>query len=75
VKALRASLREETHAAWMEAIKRLVHGYSENRNARRAFRRGSAENRIVESYEGRGWGDATERDLIEDLTNIYGSHL
>jgi hypothetical protein len=75
VKVSKACSGAEAHAVWTETIKRLVHRYLENRNTRRAFRRGGAENRIVALYEGRGWSDATERDLIGDLTNIYGSHL
>ena len=47
----------------------------EHRNKRRALRRGSAENKIVAPYEGRRWCDATERELIGDITNSHGSHL
>jgi hypothetical protein len=56
-------------------IKRLIHRYLEGRNKLRAFRRGSSEGRIVARYEGRRWCDATERELIGDITNIHGSHL
>src|SRR5262249_13758297 len=41
----------------------------EHRNKRRALRRGSAQNKIVAPYEGRRWCDATERELIGDITN------
>jgi len=47
----------------------------EHRNTRRALRRGSAKNKIVAPYEGRRWCDATERELIGDITNSHGSHL
>ncbi len=36
-------------------------------------RRGCAENKMVAPYEGRRWCDATERELIGDITN--GSRL
>jgi hypothetical protein len=29
----------------------------------------------VAPYEGRRWCDATERELIGDITNSHGSHL
>jgi hypothetical protein len=74
VKVLKACSGEETHAVWTETIKRVVHRYLQDRNTRRAFRLGSAENKIVALYEGRCWCDATERELVDDITNIYGSH-
>jgi hypothetical protein len=75
VKALRACSGEETHIVWTETIKRLIHGYLDDRRKRRAFRHGGAENKLAAPYEGRGWCDATERELIGDITNIHGSHL
>jgi glutathione S-transferase len=75
MKVLQACSGEETHAVWTGTIKRLIHRYLEDRNKRRAFRRGSSENRIVARYEGRRWCDATERELIGDITNRHGSHL
>lgn len=75
MKMLQAYAGEETHAAWPGTIKRLIHRYLEHRNKRRALRRGSAENKIASPYEGRRWCDATERELIDDITNIHGSHL
>jgi hypothetical protein len=75
MKVLQACSGEETHAVWSGTIKRLIHRYLEDRNKRRAFRRGSSENKIVALYEGRRWCDATERELIGDITNIRGSHL
>jgi len=36
-------------------------------------RRGCAENKTVPPYEGRRWCDATERELIGDITS--GRHL
>jgi glutathione S-transferase len=75
MKVLQACSGEETHAVWTGTIKRLIHRYLEDRNKRRAFWRGSSENRIVERYEGRRWCDATQRELIDDITNIHGSHL
>jgi hypothetical protein len=57
------------------AIKRLIHRYLERRKKRRALRLGGAENEIVAPYEGRRWCDATERELIGDITNIHGSHV
>jgi len=66
---------EETHTVWTGTIKRLIHRYLEHRNKRRALRRGCAENRIMAPYEGRRWCDATERELIDDITNTHGSHL
>jgi hypothetical protein len=65
----------KTHAVWAGTIKLLIHRYLEHRNKRRALRRGSAENKIVSPYEGRRWCDATERELIGDITNIHSSHL
>ena len=38
-------------------------------------RRGCAENKIVAPYEGRRWCDATERELICDITNGRSSHF
>ena len=75
MKVLRACGGEETHATWTGTIRRLIHRYLEHRNKRRALRRGSAENKIVAPYEGRRWCDATERELIGDITNIHSSHL
>lgn len=65
----------QSHTVRTGTIKRLIHCYLEDRNKRRAFRHDSAENKIVALYEGRRWCDATERELIGDITNIHGSHL
>jgi hypothetical protein len=51
------------------------HGYFEQRNKRRALRRGSAENKIASPSEGRRWCDATERELIGEITSSHGSRL
>ena len=75
MKALQARSGEETHAVWTGTIKRLIRRYFEHRNKRRALRRDSAENKIAATYEGRRWCDATERELIGDITNSHGSHL
>jgi hypothetical protein len=75
MKAQQARAGEETYAVWMGTIKRLIHRYLGHRNKRRALQRGSTENRIALPYEGRGWCDATERELIDDITNTHGSHL
>jgi hypothetical protein len=56
-------------------IKRLIHRYFEHRNERRALRLVSTENKIVATYEGRRWCDATERELIGDIANIHECHL
>jgi len=53
----------------------MTNRYLEHRNKRRVFRRRSAENKIVAPYEGRRWCDATERELIGDITNSHSSHL
>ena len=73
MKVLQACSGEET--VWTGTIKRLIRRYFEYRNKRRALRLGGAENRIVATYEGRRWCDATERELIGDITNRHGSHL
>ena len=75
MKVLQACAGEETHPVRMGTIKRLIHRYLEHRNRRRALRRASAENTIESPCEGRRWCDATERELIGDITNIHGSHL
>jgi hypothetical protein len=82
MKVLHACSSEETHTVGTGTIKRLIHRYLEHRNKRRVFRRGSAENKIVAPYEeivapyeGRRWCDATERELIGDITNSHSSHL
>jgi hypothetical protein len=75
MKVLQACLGDETYTAWTGTIKRLIHRYLVHRNKRRALRRGSEENKIVAPYEGRRWCDATERELIGDITNSHGSHL
>jgi hypothetical protein len=75
MKALQACAGGETRTMWMGAIKRLIHRFLEHRNKQRALWHSSAENLIVSTYEGRCWCDATERELIGDITNIYGSHL
>ena len=72
---LHACSGKKTHTVWMGTIKRLTHRYLEHRNKRRELRVGSAENDIVARYEGRRWCDATERELIGDITNIHSSHL
>ena len=75
MKVLHACSSEETHTVETGTIERLIHRYLEHRNKRRVFRRGSAENKIVAPYEGRRWCDATERELIGDITNGHSSHL
>jgi hypothetical protein len=75
MKVLQACSGEETHTVWTATIKRLFHRYLEHRNKRRALLRDSAENKIVASYEGRRWCDATERELIIDITNRHRLHL
>jgi hypothetical protein len=70
-----ANSSEETHTVGTGTIKQLIHRYLEHRNKRRVFRRRSAENKIVAPYEGRRWCDATERELIGDITNSHSSHL
>jgi hypothetical protein len=75
MKMLQACSGEETHAVRTGTIKRLIHRYLKHRNKRRALRRDSAENMIVSPYGGRRWCDATERELIGDITNSHGSHL
>jgi hypothetical protein len=60
MKVLQACSGEETHSVWTGTIKRLIYCYLERRNKRRVLRRRSAENKIVASYEGRRWYDATE---------------
>ena len=72
---LQACSGEETDAVRTGTIKRLIRRYLEDRNKRRAFRGGSSENKLVAPYEGRRWCDATERELISDITNIHGSNL
>ncbi len=75
MKVLQACSGEENHAVWTGTIKRLIHRYFENRNKLCVLRRVGAEDEIVSPYEGRCWCDATERELIGDITNIYGSRL
>lgn len=75
MKVLQTCSGEETHTVWTGTIKRLIYRYLEHRNKRRALRCGSAENKIVAPYEGCRWCDATERELIGDITNSQGSHL
>ena len=75
MKVLQACSGGETRTVWTRTIKRLICRYFEHRNKRRALREGSAENKIVAQYEGRRWCDATERELIDDITNRHGSHL
>jgi hypothetical protein len=75
MKVLQACSAEETHTVWTGTIKRLLHRYLEHRNKRRALRRDSTENKMEAPYEGRRWCDATERELIVDITNSHGSHL
>ena len=71
MKVPQACSGEEPHTVWTQ----LIHRYLEHRNKRRALRRVSTENKIVAPYEGRRWCDATERELIGDITNSHGSHL
>jgi hypothetical protein len=75
MKVLQACSGGEARTVWTGTIKRLIRRYLEHRNKRRALRRDSAENKIVAKYEGRRWCDATERELIGDITNRHGSHL
>jgi hypothetical protein len=72
MKALQAPAGAKTHAGWTGAIKRLIQRYLARRTERRAFRRGSVENKIAAPYEGRRWCDATERELIGDITKSNG---
>jgi hypothetical protein len=74
MKSMQAYSWEKTQTVWTETIKRLLHHYFEYRNRRRALRRG-AENSIMTPYEGRRWCDATERELISDITNRNRSHF
>jgi len=74
MKVLQACSGKEPQTVWTGTIKRLIHRYLEQRNKRRGLRRGSAEDKIVAAYEGRLWCDATERELIGDITNSHGSH-
>jgi hypothetical protein len=66
---------EKTQTVWTGTIKRLLHRYLEHPNKRRALPRGYAENRIVAPYEGCRWCDATERELIADITNGHRWHF
>jgi hypothetical protein len=75
MKVLHACSGEKTHTGWMGTIKRLIHRYLENRNKRSALMRGNAEDKIMAPYEGWRWCDATERQLIGDITNRHSSHL
>ena len=75
MKVLQACSGKEPHTVWTGTIKRLTHRYLEHRNRRRELLLRGAENKIVARYEGRRWCDATERELIGDITNIHGSHL
>lgn len=75
MKGLQACPAEETHIVGPGTIKRLIHRYLEYRNRRRALLRDRAENKLAAPYEGRRWCDATERELIDDLTNVRSSHL
>ena len=75
MKVLQVCSGEEIHTFWAETIKRLIQRYLEHRNKRCAVWRSRAENQIVARYEGRRWCDATERELIGDITNIHGSQL
>jgi len=76
MKVLQARSGDEIHAFWWETTRRLIHGYLQHRNKRCASWRSHAENRIVATYEGRSWCDATERELIGDITKIHhGSQL
>jgi hypothetical protein len=74
MKVLQVCSDEET-TVWTGTIKRFIHSYLEHRNKRRELRRGSAENKLAAPYGGRRWCDATERELIGDITNSHGSHL
>jgi len=73
MKVSQAGSGGETHTVWTGTIKRLIRRYFEHRNKRRALRRGSAGDEIVTPCEGRRWCDATERELIGDITNRHGS--
>jgi hypothetical protein len=75
MKVLQAGAGEDTLPVWMGTIKWLIHRYLEHRNKQRALRRGSTDNKIMSPYEGRRWCDATERELLDDITNSHGSHL
>jgi hypothetical protein len=75
MKVLEACSGEQIHTVWAGTIKRLVHRYLDHRDRRRALRRDSAENKMPAPYEGHRWCDATERELIDDITNSRGSHL
>jgi hypothetical protein len=75
MKSLQACSAEATHPDWTETIKRLFRRYLKYRIERRARRRVSAENNILALYQGRSWCDATERELINDITNSHDSRL
>jgi hypothetical protein len=75
MKVLQASSGGEIRTVWTGTIRRLIRRYFEHRNKWRAIRDDSAENRIVAQFEGRRWCDATERELIGDITNRRGSHF
>jgi len=75
MKSMQAYSCAETQTVWTGTIKRLLHRYLEHRNRRRLLQHGCAENRLVAPYEGRGWCDATERELIGDITNGHRSHF
>jgi hypothetical protein len=68
MKSMQAYLGAETHTVWREPIKRLLQHYFEYRDRRCTPARG-AENSIGTPYEGRRWCDATERELISNITN------
>jgi len=75
MKALQACSAEATQPDWTETIKRLFRRYLKYRQERRARRRARAENNILALYQGRRWCDATERELINDITSGHDSHL
>jgi hypothetical protein len=74
MKVVQAYSGDETHTVWTGAIKRFIHRYLEHRKKRRALGHNSVEHKLAAPYEGRRWCDATERELIGDITNSHGSH-
>jgi hypothetical protein len=75
MKVLQACSSEEIHTVGTGTIKELIHRYLKYRSKHRALWPGSAKNKIMPPYEGRRWCDATERELIGDITNGHGPHL
>jgi hypothetical protein len=75
VKVLQACPGGETHSVWPATIKRLIHRFLKRRRERRARRRDHAEGKLAAPYEGRRWCDATEREILDNITKIDSSRL